>query len=399
MLIGLIGAGCLLAAPASAFDVGEIPNIKCMCNYLAGEDPWNLEVWEQDLDGMKAVGLNTVWVVNVWAAFQPDADGEYEQERLEWMRAVCRAAAEREMYVLLVVAYIGEGWGPENVDVPIWPLVPKHRAQNLRYLRWLAEGVAEFDNVFYLLCTEEILPATLLYRPNERVECAAAFRSWAHRDNPDIAYWNERWGAEHTWETLTPPPTTERKTWQTWYDLNRWFTYLMRQLLPPMSAAIREGDPDAVIGFHDFLIDPALKQPIGERPTAEACGFDFFSIGYYYIMEKSFEENMEGLRVRVEAAREYHPDVPALCGEIGLAVRKEPEEARQEDEALQVRWFREALAYLLQEGVGYDIWSWRTVVPSAEAIHSIYRADGTARPALEAIREVHEAAGGGQTSG
>jgi len=396
MLVALMGAFCSLVVPAYAFDAGQIPNVKSMCNYLAGQDEWNLEAWRADLDGMKAVGLNTVWVVNVWAAFQPDVEGECKQDRLEWLRSVCRAAQEREMSVLLVAAYIGEGWGPKNVDVPVWPLIPKHRAQNLRYLRWLAKGVAEFDNVFYLLCTEEILPATLLYRPNERDECIASFISWAREVNPNIDDWNKRWGTQHTWETLVPPPTTQRKTWQTWHDLNRWFTALMRELLPPMSAAIRQGDPGAVIGFHDFLVDPALKQPIEERPTAAACGFDFFSIGYYYISDKTFDENVQGLRSRVKAAREYHPDVPAFCGETGLAVRKKPEQARKDDEALQVRWFREILPYLLGEGVGYSLWSWRTVVPSAEAIHSIYRADGTPRPSLEALRHIHEAAAAGK---
>lgn len=164
----------LATASAGTFDVDQIPAIRSVSNYLFGEDPLNLEAWERDLDGMKVAGFNTVWIVNVWAAFQPDADGGYETEKLEWLRGVCRAASERDMEVLLVVAYIGEGWGPAGVDVPVWPLVPKHRAQHVRYLRWLAEGVAEFDNVFYLLCTEEILPATLLYRPDERPECIAS---------------------------------------------------------------------------------------------------------------------------------------------------------------------------------------------------------------------------------
>jgi hypothetical protein len=390
MICAMLVLSSLLAPRAGAFGVQEIPHVRCVCNYLFGEDPFDLEAWTRDLDGMKAAGFNAVWVVNVWAAYQPDADGEYDAAKLEWLRGVCRAAAERDMDVLLVVAYIGEGWGPKGVDVPAWPLIPKHRAQHARYLRWLAGGVADFDNVFYLLCTEEILPATLLYRPDERPECVTSFRSWAHRANPDVDYWNERWQTDYTWETLKPARTTDRKTWQTWLDHGRWFMYLMRQLLPPMSAAIREGDPDAVIGFHDFLIDPAVPYPSEERPQPGLCGFGFFSIGYYYVTDKSFEENMDGLRVRVEAAREYYPNLPIFCGETGLPVRKQPPETMAEDEALQARWFREALPYLIGEGVGYSIWSWRTVVESAEETHSLHREDGSPRPALDAIRDIHD---------
>lgn len=383
---------CLLfAAPAvlpAAFSADQIPNVRSVSNYLFQEDAFDLEAWKRDLDGMQQAGFNTVWVVNVWAAFQPSAPGEYEEARLEWLRGVCREAAKRDMYVLLVVAYIGEGWGPKGVDVAVWPLVPKHRAQHLAYLRWLSQGVGGYDNVFYLLCTEEILPATLLYRPSERPECIAAFRSWARRTDPDVAYWNERWKTDHSWETLRPAATPERHTWQTWFDHNRWFTYLMRQLLPPMTEAIREGDPDAVIGFHDFLLSTDLKQPADERPQPKRCGFDFFSIGYYYKHDSSFEENLEALRSRAELTKEYYPDLPLLCGEIGLPIRKSPPETMAADEQLQTRWFREALGYLGANAIGYSIWSWRTKVASAEATHSLYRADGSPRPALEVIKRI-----------
>jgi hypothetical protein len=377
-----------VARPAT-FSVDQVPNVRSVSNYLFQEDTFELEPWERDLDGIKDRGFNTVWIVNVWGAFQPSVEGDYDEDKLEWLQGVCREAGERDMYVLLVVAYIGEGWGPRGVDVPVWPLVPKHRAQHLAYLRWLSEGVGGYDNVFYLLCTEEILPATLLYRPAERPECIAAFRSWARRTSPDVAYWNERWKTDYTWETLRPAATSERPTWQTWSDHGRWFTYLMQQLLPPMTAAIRDGDPDAVIGFHDFLLSTDLKQPAEERPQADRCGFDFFSIGYYYRPEKQFDENLEALRERVEVAREYYPDIPLLCGEIGMAVRKSPPEAMKADEEVQARWLKDGLTYLRQEGVGYSIWSWRTKVPSAEAIHSLHRADGSPRPALEVIENTH----------
>ncbi len=380
----------LVAGPAFAFDADTVPRVSSVCNYLFQEPEFDLAAWERDLDGMRARGFNTVWMVNVWAAFQPEADGEYREDRLEWLRGVCRAAKARDMNVLLVVAYIGEGWGPEGVDVAAWPLIPKHRAQHLRYLQWLAKGVGEFDNVFYLLCTEEILPATVLYRPNERPECLASFRSWAHRANPDIAYWNERWKTSYTWETIRPAPTTDRRTWQTWQDHNRWFSYLMSQLLPPMTAALREGDPDAVIGFHDFLIDPAIPEEGMERPQPGLCGFDFFSLGYYYVHEKSFEENLKGLTDRMDAASAAYAETPLFCGEIGLPVRLDSPEVTKADEELQVRWYREALGLLRERRFGYSVWCWRTVVAGETSSLALLRAeDKSPRPSLAVIQEMN----------
>jgi hypothetical protein len=379
-----------VAQPAAAFEVDTIPRVSSVCNYLFQEDEWDLDAWKRDLDGIKAAGFNTVWVVNVWAAFQPDADGEYRQDRMDWLRGLCRAAKARDMNVLLVVAYIGKGWGPRGVDVPVWPLIPKHRAQHLRYLSWLAGGVAEFDNVFYLLCTEEVLPATLLYRPSERSESIASFRSWAHRTNPDIAYWNGRWKTDYTWDNLRPAATTERKTWQTWQDHNRWFAYLMSQLLPPMTAALREGDPDAVIGFHDFLLDPAIPEGGTERPQPGLCGFDFFSIGYYYRHDQSFEENLKGLTDRMNAASAAYAETPLFCGEIGLPVRLDSPEVIKADEELQVRWYREALGLLRQRRFGYSVWCWRTVVKGEKSSLALLRPeDRSPRPALEVIGEVN----------
>jgi len=387
-LVLLLSAG---TGHGSPFTVGKLPAVSSVCNYLITPDAHDLAAWQRDLDGMKAAGFNTVWVVNVWAEFQPSVEsGGFSEERLRWLQGVCRAAADREMYVLLVAAYIGEGWGPRGVDVPVWPLIPKHRRQHLEYLRWLAQGVSRFDNVFYLLCTEEILPATLLYQPTERPECVAAFRSWAHRTNPDIAYWNGRWGTSYTWDTLRPALTTERRTWQTWLDHNRWFSSIMQGVLPSMVEAIREGAPHAVVGFHDFLIDPALPQEPHDLPFRPPYPFDFYSIGYYYGHDRgSLEENLKQLGTRVELAEGLYPGLPIFCGEIGLDVRLDSPEVTRTDQELQCRWYREALGYLRGLGIGYSIWSWRTVVAGEKSSLSLHGADGSPRPSLAVIDEAN----------
>ncbi len=387
--LGLIAAfPCASAAP---FSISDLPAVSSVCNYLITPDAYDPEAWRRDLEGMKAAGFNTVWVVNVWAEFEPSVDPpKFSDERLRWLQGLCRAADERGMYVLLPAAYIGEGWGPKGVDVPVWPLVLKHREQHLDYLRWLSRGLRSFGNVFYLLCTEEILPATVLYRPTDRPECVALFREWAHRTNPDLAYWNGRWGTSYTWENLSPAVTSDRHTWQTWLDHNRWFSSLMREVLPPMVAAIREGAPQAVVGFHDFLLDPALKQEPQDLPFRPPYPFDFYSLGSYYGRDRGgLEENLKQFGERVELARTLYPRLPLFCGEIGLEVRLSPPATTAADEELQCQWYREALGYLRDRGIGYSLWSWRTAVSGEKTSLSLHRPDGAPRPSLSVITEVN----------
>ena len=398
-VVSLALPAVLAAVPVRAFTVSDLPNVRCVCNYLFQEDAHNVDTWRRDLDNIKAVGFNTVWIVNVWAAHRPDVDDPaWREDRIEALRGICQAAAEREMDVLLVLAYIGEGWGPKGVDVPVWPLVAKHRQQHLAFLRRMAKETREFDNVFYLLCSEEILPATLLYRPGEREECVASFRAWARKANPDLAHWNERWATDYTWDSLVPADTKHRPRWQLWADHSRWFGYLMRELLPPMVEAIREQKPGAIIGYHDFLTPKKkLGLTVADGGFDERAPVDFYSIGYYYkpSLETSeddpmtgLEPNLQGLREGVERARDLYPELPIFCGELGMAPRKEPPAAREADEAVQAEFLSRAVEYLAQERIGFDIWAWRTVVDRADRIHSLVRPDGSTTPALRRLKEM-----------
>jgi len=387
-VLPLAGA-CL---PGRAFTLADLPRVRCVSNYLFDETAHDLASWERDLDRLQQYGLNTVWMVNVWAEYEPEVEPPvWREERIAALRGICAAAQQRGMDVLLVPAYVGEGWGPKGVDVPAWPLIEQHRQQHLEYLRRMARETREFPNVFYLLCTEEILPGTLLYEPTKRPECIASFREWAREANPDVAYWNERWGTTYTWDDLAPADTSHRPRWQLWADHARWHGWLMRRLLPPMVATIREERPDAVIGFHDFLMpDPALGLAAADGALEVPTPFDFYSIGYYYDagLEGGLEGNLGALKAYVERAKGFYPMLPLFCGELGLPVRTEPPEAQAEDEALQAQFLTRAVQYLEGQQVGFSLWCWRTVVPQAKATHSLIRPDGTPTPALEQLRDM-----------
>ncbi len=375
---------------AEPFAVGDLPRVRCVSNYLYGEPSHDLDAWRRDLDRMKADGFNTVWIVNVWAEYEPSVEPvEWKVDLLRKLHQICDEARTRGMWVVLPLAYIGEGWGPKGVDVPVWPLVEKHLKQHLTFLARMAAVTRDCPNVFYLLCTEEILPGTLLYKPNERPECVRAFREWARRANSDIAYWNERWGTTYTWDTLAPADTQHRPRWQLWADHNRWFGSLMRDLLPPMVKALRGVKPGAVIGLHDFLMPMGLGLTAADGALPSPSLFDFYSIGYYYDhgLAGGLEANLAELAKRVDRAHELYPGTPLFCGELGLDVPKAPPDARSVGEALQADFLLRATTYLTEQRVGFSLWDWRTVVEREPRTHSLVREDGSDTPALAGLRK------------
>lgn len=387
--------GCLAslvaALPAAAdtpFTVQDLPRVRSICNYLYGEDAHDVATWCRDLDSIKAAGFNTVWMVNVWADYQPSTDSPvWREDRLQALHDICAAARARDMWVIIPLAYIGEGWGPGGVDAAVWPLIEKDRLAHLEALRRITAAVRDCANVFYLLCSEEILPGTLLYTPTKSPECVASFRQWAREANPDIAYWNERWATDYTWDTLTPTNTDNRPRWQLWADHARWHGWLMRRLLPPMVAAIREVHPSAVIGFHDFLMPMGLDLTAADGALELPTPFNFYSIGSYYdfALAGGYDANIADLHKRVETAHALYPGLPIFCGELGYDALVEPGEARDMDEIAQGHFLQDATRYLESQQVGYDIWCWRTVVPGVPRIHSLVRPDGSHRPALQRL--------------
>lgn len=179
----------------------------------------------------------------------------------------------------------------------------------------------------YVLCTEEILPADLLSQPSKRPEYVASFRSWAGHVNPDIGFWNSRWGTDFTWDSFAPAKASPAHWRQSSADLARWHAYIMRQILPPMIAAIREERPGAVIGFHDFLPPNRTRGLTAEDGALDPSqGFDFYAPEYYYNpkLQGGVEANLAALRQEVEDWRELYPGFPLFVGVAGYGREDKP---------------------------------------------------------------------------
>ncbi|MBC7328291.1 beta-galactosidase [bacterium] len=363
----------------------ELAKWKCVSNYIP--DPglnYDISLWRRDLRDIKNAGFDAVWIVNVWAEFQPSIDPPtWNEERIKWLREVCRMAKDEGLTVILVLGYVGEGWAPKGLDAEVWPLIPQQVDSYIGFLRQMVRETKDFPNVVYLLASEEILPATLLYNPQKRRECVEAFRKWAKEENPDINYWNERWKGHFNWDDFCPLSTSERSRWEMWMDHYLWFASILRQLLPSMVKAMREERPSAIVGFHDFLLDPVLPPPSPAKASLPTPNpFDFYSIGYYLDPKLSLLENLSSLKERINLARSLYPKLPLWVGELGADVEKVGEKKQRD-------WLSLAISYLKEQKIGYSIWNWRHYLERGTASFSLLKPDGSPRLAFEAVRRLN----------
>lgn len=386
MVSGSLFLPLLLVRSAFAWEgASPLGRWRCVSNYIPSPQVnYDLSTWQRDFKDIKQAGFNAVWMVNVWAEFQPSLEPRVEEAgRMRWLREVCRMAQGNGLTLILALGYVGEGWAPKGLDAQVWPLLPEQLQHYIAFLRRMAMETKDFPNVVYLLASEEILPATLLYRPDHRRECVEAFKEWVKATKPDIGYWNQRWGTSFTWETLKPLSTQERSRWEMWMDHHLWFASILRRILPPMVAALRAERPNAVVGFHDFLLDPLLPPPSPEQASLPSPNpFDFYSLGYYFDPKKSLEENLSAMQRKIDLARRLYPRLPLWMGELGADVGAVGEE-KQKD------WLSLAISSLKRQGMGYSIWNWRHYLERGTSSFSLLREDGSPRPALESVQRLN----------
>jgi len=367
-------------------DAEPLARWRCVSNYIPyPQMNYDIAIWKRDLADIKSAGFNAVWLVNVWAEFQPSLEPPtWEESRIRWLREVCRMAKEKNLTIILVLGYVGEGWAPKGLDAEVWPLLPDQLQHYIAFLRRMVRETRDFPNVVYLLASEEILPATLLYNPDRRSECVSAFKNWAKSRNPDIDYWNKRWGKSFSWETFKPLPTKERSRWEIWMDHYLWFASILREILPKMIQAIREERPDAKVGFHDFLLDPVLPPPSPEETSLPNPNpFDFYSLGYYLDPQKSLLENLSLMQEKIDLARRLYPQLPLWMGELGADVEAVGEKKQRD-------WLSLAISSLKEQGIGYSIWNWRHYIERGTSSFSLLREDGSPRPALKVVKKLNE---------
>jgi hypothetical protein len=365
--------------------------VRCVINYIPdAKQNYNLARWEGDLDRIKTAGFNAVWMVNVWAEFEPGVEpATWNEDRIAWLHEVCEAARSRNLRLCLALGYVGEGWQPRGIDGRAWLLRPAEFARYLQYLRRVVRETRQFQNVFYLVMSEELLSTALLVHPQECPEAVGSFRAWTAKANPDIAHWNARWGTDSAWASLGPLDASERKRIEAWQDAARWQSYVLRPRLARLTAggraeiaaAIRAERHNAIVGYHDFLLDPVLALDAADAHLPASSQFNFHSFPFYYQPSQTMEENLRALREKLAEARRLYPKLPLWAGELGADSSKCGEQA-------QADWFRQAIPALREAGAGYSVWAWRDHSATGEQL-ALLREDGSARPALAGLKELN----------
>jgi len=271
----------------------------------------------------------------------------------------------------------------------------------LDYHRRVAELTRGFDNVIFDPLDWQHLNMNYWAWGNERN--LEAWRTWLRRRNPDLSYWNKRWGENggswsqvffpvDDWVRQTAarlggspyagkPDTPEGPKWK---GFRAWHDGLCNEVATAITGVLKEVRPDVLIGqrvdiwhYGDF------------RANTWAAGqVDFIFQGWY--SEKPEQARSPGRfiagAVRDVAVRWPRP-VPMVFWETGMNMPDLPE--RQADELQAVQFaVTERTAQELHLS-GWMWWTWRDYCMSKAALRfGLTRVDGTPKPALQSLPRI-----------
>jgi len=373
-------------------------------------ETWWRSEFLHDLDRLPTYGFNAVALQVNWGSFASRVDPltgetEWRDRAFRDLRFALRRLGQRG---LLAILWTGTARLPDGVAgahnptftdlggrtyqpydgylIRDWPAIaandsPVWRAM-LDFHRKVAEACADADNVLY----DPLDWQHLNINPWSFADPGnlAAWRDWLRsrtstslsvvspsNHNPDLQYWNQRWGETNaTWdEVLLPvdewvenatallgPPYRGRPRdpyeGPKWADFRDWHDALCNTVNAQIVAAIRAGDPDALIGqrvdiwhFGDF-----------RQRTWAPQGVAFFCQGTY--PETPQQVSPDEARKTIRLVTDRAPrQLPILFWETGLL----PTAAPPADlPALQAQWLNSVESVAHQDGLlGFCWWVWR----------------------------------------
>jgi hypothetical protein len=386
-----------------------------------------------DFKAMRAAGLNCFCISVNWGDFIHSMD--VAKGTFEWDRAVEKRfvrlleAARREN--MIVDLWFGTALDP--VGVPgmatgkpekdfcghphkpaqgyLWPNYPgcaqfddfEWRAF-VAYHRRVAELTRGFDNVTFDPLDWQHISMNYWEWGNPRN--LEAWRVWLKTHNPDLGYWNQRWGEDNkTWDTVLFPvddwvlqsaarlegspykgkPVTpegaKTKDFREWHD--GVFNFIARTL----TGTLKGVRPDVLVGqrvdiwhYGDF------------RQNTWVVGLvDFYFQGGYSEKPEDARDPGPFIEREVRAVTDRWPrPMPIVFWETGMNIHDLPAAELDELQALQIVATDKKIKAL--DLSGWMWWTWRGYCMGKAALNfGIVRADGTPRPALLALtRETHE---------
>lgn len=386
-----------------------------------------------DFKAMREAGMNAMCISVNWGDFVSKIN--VSRRTLEWDTAVEQRlrrlleAARREN--LIVDLWFGTALDP--VGLPglapgkaekdacghlhkpaqgyLWPNYPGCAQFDdfewqafVAYHRRVAELTRGFDNVIFDPLDWQHISMNYWEWGNPRN--LEAWRVWLRTRNPDLSYWNQRWGEQNrSWDDVIfpvdswvrqsaaliqgspyagKPDTPEGPKTK---DFREWHDGLFNQIARTLTGALKGVRPDVLIGqrvdiwhYGDF------------RQNTWAVGLvDFLFQGWYSEKPEEARNPAPSIEREVRAVTDRWPrPMPIVFWETGMNQHDLPERELDELQAAQIVATDKAVR---AQGLGgWMWWTWRNYCMGKAALNfGIVRVDGTPRPALEALKRVtHE---------
>jgi len=384
----------------------------------------------RDLRAMRDAGMNCLAIGVNWGDLMPRLN--VTQRRWEWDDAIgarlrrLLECARRES--LIVDIWFGTARNPVglpgcNVGEPekdlcgnkhtpfcgyVWKNYPGCAQGDdfewqsfLAYHRRVAELTRGFDNVIFDPLDWQHLNMNYWCWGNERN--LEAWRTWLKNKNPDLSYWNKRWGENSgSWdEVFFPVDEWVRRTaallggspyagkpdtpeGPKCKDFREWHDGLCNQVARAITDTLKSVRPDVLIGqrvdiwhYGDF------------RQNTWAVGkVDFIFEGWYSEKPEQARNPGPGIaRSVADVTVRWPRRMPIVFWETGMNIHDLPQ---PQAEALQALQFAatERTTKALHLG-GWMWWTWRDYCMSKAALDfGLVRLDGTPKPALQILPRI-----------
>ena len=378
LILTIIASLALAAAPAAArlglTDGRLIDNGRSV--FLRGAMYWQPHAFhhcfwedldeammERDFAAMQAQGFNLAAVQVNWGSFVPSVDVasrkyQWSAEAQAKLEHLLDSARRHGIYVDLwfgwsrAPAGVNAAFNPAFVDlggvkhaayygwlVGDWPAIADYDTYSwqafVRFHERVARICRQFDNVIFDPLDWQHLNLNY-WNFNDSLNLRS-WREFLRRENPDLAYWNARWSEKNgSWDEVIfpvddwardsiakldgtpyrslPSLPYEKEKWQ---DFNRWHNPLFIRVVEGITAALRRGDPHALIMQR---VDP-WRYGYWREMTWGVGSVDLYCQGWYPGSQKELDDAQTHLRSEIDAirTRATRPK-PMLLWEVGMDV-------------------------------------------------------------------------------
>ncbi len=316
----------------------------------------------RDLDMIRSGGFNAIILMVPWGEFQPSIQPiRYDDRMLRRLHHVIQEAESRGLWVILRMG--SHEILPEGVQGGDWwtgaVLTNEEEFAAYRGLfRVIANATRGYPRILYFWSWED----TYLWpqpwygglEDNRR-----AWREWCRSKNASLSFWNARWSEQNqTWEQLEIPDSRkysgDNKVGDFWAFAD---SYII-QRAPELARALREGNPNGIIGF-EARIDP--DDTYHHLDTFRTITDYDFAASWYYPYQGvplthvapllEAREAVRELALQLQAVAEWGRR-PVFFEQIGAALREENLDHQR-------LFLISATELLLTESLGYGIWAWQ----------------------------------------